>query len=42
MHNIMKNELTNDEENFLEGKGKGGKGTWETSWLTATYLIIKQ
>ena len=22
----IKNELTNDEENFLEGKGKGGKG----------------
>ena len=23
---FIKNELTNDEENFLEGKGKGGKG----------------
>ena len=22
----IKNELTNDEENFFEGKGKGGKG----------------
>ena len=23
---FIKNKLTNDEENFLEGKGKGGKG----------------